>query len=302
MRAARVVFSALALVVPAAGQAPAQSWVQPKGSLYLKTSVHVLYTEDEFDFRGERQEIFTEDATRSNTSFHNVAVTEYVEYGISNRLTLVSRLAFVITATRETLTPLPGAAPRRITRRNTGLGDAAFVLRTPLLRRPVAVALQAGVKVPLGYDRLPDNDGPSPGTGRVDGEVQLNAGWSLFPTPAYLSLGGGYRRRGGELHDEVIYNVEAGYQAARLFLKVRLDGLQNTKDPPDVAGATIVTPLPGGVLNQVIVGDQDILKLSLETSVAMNERVSLSAEAFHTLAGKDTVAGTTYSLAVVYFR
>ncbi len=297
-----VAFSALALVTLIGKEATAQAWVQPKGSVYLKTAVSALYTEDEFDFRGERQEIFAEDATRTSTSFHNVAVTEYVEYGIFDNLTLVSKLAFVITATKETLTPLPGATPQRVTRRNTGFGDTALLVRTPLLRRPIAVALQAGVKVPLGYDRRPENDGPPPGTGRVEGGVQVNAGWSFFPPHAYFSVGGGYRRRGGELHDEVMYNVEAGYRAARLFMKVRFDGLQNTKDPPDIAGATIITPFPGGVLNQIIVGDQDIFKLSVETSVAMNERVSLSAEAFHTLAGKDTVTGTTYSLAMVYFH
>ena len=289
------------LTAHAVERAFAQAWVQPQGALYLKTSVSALYTEKEFNFRGDRQELFAEELAKTNAAFHNVAVTSYAEYGVFDKLTLVSQLAFVITATRETLRPLPGVS-HRVTRRNTGFGDAWLFARVPLVRKPLAVAVQAGVKTPLGYDRLPANDGPPPGTGRVDGEVQLNTGWSFFPLAAYLSAGAGYRRRGGELHDEVLYNVEAGYRLPRVFFKLRFDGLQNTKDPPDIAGATVVTPLPAGVLNQVIVGDQDIAKLSWEVSVSIRERVSLGVEAFHTMAGKNTVTGTTYSLAVVYTR
>lgn len=38
-----VAFSALALVTLIGEEATAQAWVQPKGSVYLKTSVSVLY-------------------------------------------------------------------------------------------------------------------------------------------------------------------------------------------------------------------------------------------------------------------
>lgn len=285
-----------------AGQARAQAWGQRPGGLYVKTSASFLHTEDEFDFRGARQDIFAEDLTRSDTSFHQVSITQYLEYGLSSRFTLVASVAFKIAATRETLVPIVGAKSLRITRRNTDLADGALFLRTSLLTRPVAVAIQGGVKFPLGYEQSPVNDGPPVGTDEVDGEINVTIGRSLYPLPAYVSGGAGYRLRGGDLHDEVLYDAEAGYNAGRLFLKIRFDALKNTHAPPDIAGATIVTPFPGGVLNQVIVGDQDIYKLSSETNVTLGGPWSLSAEVFHMLSGKDTVAGTAYSLAVVYAR
>jgi len=178
-------------------------------------------------------------------------------------------------------------------------------LRRQLAIRPVALSFEAGVKIPMGYEDQPDNDGPPLGSGKVDFLVGAFLGRSLWPLPGYISGGIGYRYRGGELHDDIPFNVEAGYRWRKLFGKVRLQGLKNTVEPQDLSGATVMTPIPGGggaTPNNIIVGDQDWLKLMPNLVYVVSPRFQLSAEAFIVLAGKNTTAGTTYVFGLVFTR
>jgi hypothetical protein len=281
----------------------AQAWVQPKDGYYFKVSGSVLHTNDEFNFEGDRQPIFAEDLSRRDTSFRDVSITGYLEYGLSNNLTLVATVPFKILTSKDTRT-LAGQPIRRTSATNGGLSDLFVSLRAPIVQGPLAMSLQGGIKLPLGYEKEPDNDGPPLGTGEIDAQIDLHAGHSLYPIPAYVSAGVGYRLRGGELHDEVSYSVEGGYTAGPVFLKLRFDGLQNVTDPPDLAGLIVMTPLPGGggVTPTVVVGDQDVFKISPTVSYLFTESFSLTAEAFHTIAGKNTVAGTSFAVGVVYTR
>jgi hypothetical protein len=299
MRIFQVLTGVLAAIAIVAGRAGAQAWVQPRDGYYFKVFASYLRTEEEFDFRGRRQDIFAQDTTRTDTSFRDVSFTAYLEYGVTERLTIVGSVPFkILTAMeRESLAGLPA---RDNTRTNGGLGDLSLAVRTPIVQGPSALAVQGGVKIPLGYEKKPDNGGPPLGTGEVDFEIQVAGGRSLYPVPAYVSGGAGYRRRSGSAHDEIIYNVEAGYTAGQVSMKLRFDGLQSTVAPPDIGAAQASTAL-GGV-NIVIVGDQDIFKVSPGVVITLNDSAALSADLFHTLAGKDTVTGTTFSLGLVFRR
>lgn len=294
---------AAALAVPlvaVATTARPQAWVKLGGGYYFKVSASYLDTDEEFNYRGKRQETFADDPTRTNSSFRDVSISAYLEYGMTDALTLVASLPFKILTSKAT-TSLPGEPIREASLTNGGLADLWISIRAPLRQRGLAASLQGGVKLPLGYEKDPDNDGPPLGTGELDGEIHLLLGQSLYPVPAYLGASAGYRVRGGPLHDEILYSAEAGYTAGRFFMKLRFDGLQNVEAPPDLSGNFMMTP---GVstANGVIVGDQDIFKISPTFEYRLDERAALTAEAFHTLAGKNTVAGTTVSIGLVYTR
>lgn len=277
-------------------EAWAQAWVRPKDGYYFKVAGSYLYTKEEYNYRGDRQEIFAGDPTRSNTAFRDVSLSAYLEYGVADRLTLVATLPFKILTSKATTT-FPGEPVRDESLTNGGLADLLLSIRTPLHQGGLAASLQGGVKLPLGYEQDPDNNGPPLGTGELDAEMHLLLGQSLYPIPAYVGAGAGYRVRGGPLHDEILYSAEAGYTAGRFFLKLRFDGLQNVEEPPDLSGGGMV-----GTANGVIVGDQDIFKLSPTIEYRFDDRSAITAEAFHTVAGKNTVAGTTFSLGLVYTR
>ena len=281
-------FLVLALL---AGDTAAQAWVQEPGGIYLKLSGSYLFTREQFNHTGDREDIFSEKLSRTDTWFRDVSIMGYVEYGLTENYTIVASVPVKILTSRETKTVLPLVA--RITRENGDLGDLWLSVRRQVLRMPFAVAVQAGVKVPLGYDQRPENNGPGLGTSERDGEINLILGKSLYPWPAYVAAGVGYRRRdGGTFHDEILFNVEGGYTAGPLFLKLRFDGLKNTEDPPDLSQ----------VVSNANVGDQDIYKLSPTVSYRIRGGISVTAEAFHTLAGKDTVTGTAYVVGVIFGR
>lgn len=290
-------FLAVAVLTPTAlpVNTSAQAWVQPAGGYYVKFGVSYLFTDEELNFEGDRQPFLSSQLSVTEAWFRDVSYTGYVEYGLTDNFTLVATAPVKVLTTRATESAGPGLPSRRATRQNGGLADLWLSVRTPVVREPFVLSVQTGVKVPLGYDERPELDGerlPPLGTSHADGELSIFAGKSLHPWPAYVSGGIGYRKRGGSLRDELPYNLEAGYTAGPMFFKLRLDGVKNTHSPPDLSSP----------VNNAVVGDQDWLKLSPAISYNIVGGFSADFEVFHVLMGKNTLAGTTYSLAVVLAR
>lgn len=294
MRALLTTAVGVAVLLAAVAGARAQAWLAPPDGYYFKLAANYLESGEEFNASGQLQPIFADDPTRTSTSFREMSLLSYLEYGLSESFTLVAALPFKVLTSRDTRS-LPGEPVRRNELTNAGLSNLFLSLRVPLVQRSTAVALQGGVKLPLGYEKDPDNNGPPLGTGEVDMEVHLLLGQSLYPLPGYVGAGAGYRLRGGSLHDEMLFSLEGGWTIARVFVKLRLDGLVNVEDPPDLSGAA-------GADNSVIEGDQDIFKISPTMQYNFGGGLGVAAEAFHTFAGKNTVAGTTWSLGLVVVR
>lgn len=280
----------------------AGAWTQKRGGYFLKFSASYLYTTKEFNHLGDRLNIFQERVVYRNTSFQDFNLNAYFEYGLWENATLVANLPFKVLTSDWTELILGGNLTSDVTISTVGFSDLSLSLRYRLLRAPLVVSLQGGVKLPLGYDQQPENDGPPLGTGEIDAEGNLLLGASLYPLPVYLTAGAGYRNRGGLLHDEVLYSLEAGVSRGRALLKVTVDGVLSTATPPDIYGRTIVTPLPGGggVAPNIIVGDQDIQKVSPSIIYQLRDGLALQVEALHIFAGKNTISGTTYSLGVIF--
>ncbi len=279
----------------------AGAWVQQKNGLYLKISANYLFTTREFNHLGEELAIFQERLAFINTSFRDFSMNAYVEYGLLERLTVVAHLPYKILTAKRTETIGGDIVARILTLHTLGFGDLTVLGRYAVQTAPLALSVQGGVKIPPGYEKNPANEGAPLGSGEWDAEAHLLVGKSLYPLPLYLTGGLGYRQRGGPLSDQFLYNAEAGLTWRNVLLKVTLDGLFSTVKPPDLAGQPIVTPIPGGggVLPTVIVGDQDIHKISPSLIVKISPVTSLQAEVLHIFAGKNTVAGTIFSFGVV---
>lgn len=306
-RDSRIRVGLVALFVAAAPvAAAAQAWLQKTDGYYFKLSISYLRSDEQFDFEGNRHPIAADDPAFLDESFRDVSLSAYIEYGLSERFTLVGSLPFKISTTDNSRVPLaPNDPPVPFSLTNGGLSDFWLSLRTGLLQGPTALSVQAGVKTPLGYEDIPDNGGPALGTGEFDAQVDLLFGQSLYPFPAYLGAGVGYRvRGGGDLFDEIVYNIEGGYTYGPMFFKLRFDALQNVKDPPDAAGMAVVTPIPGGggalSADQPNARNEDSFKLSPTIAYNISDGLGIAAEAYHAFAGKNTIAGTTWTVAVVF--
>jgi hypothetical protein len=276
--------------------ASGQAWLQERGGYFFKLTGGYLYTTEEFNAAGDRQDLSADDDLKTVTSFRDVSVVAYVEYGVTDHLTLVANAPFKVLTTESV------EGSREDSQSNGGLGDLEVYLRLPVVQRSFAVSVQPGLKIPLGYERTPDNDGPALGTGEIDGMIDLIAGLSLYPLPGYVSAGVGYRARGGDFDDEIVFGAEGGATIGRLFIKLRFEGLQNesgSTESPDEAAAS---PAGGGGINDLIIGNQDAYKLLPTISYLFSDTFEVTAEAYHTFAGKNTLAGTTFAAGIVLKR
>lgn len=288
MRVVRLVALTFLLTCPLVfvQEANAQAWGQPPGGYFLKFSGNYLFTREEYSITGDKQPIAADDLRISDAWFRDVSFYGYVEYGLHKRVTVVSSLPMKLLTSEFTQDPGGGLPTRRVRVSNNGAGDWWTWLRTPVVTRPIAIAFQSGVKIPL-YSQ-PSEEGflsvPPLGTGSVDAEVGVYFGLSLYPLSGYTSGGAAYRVRGGDVHDEIPFNIEAGYTFGPAFAKIRFDGVYNTE----------------GVGGSVIAGDEDYLKLSPTVAYSFTDRFVMAFEAFHVIRGKNTIAGTAYSLGLVW--
>jgi len=291
----------LLTLLPASMQAGA--WVQKKGGYYLKISGNYLRTTQEFNHRGDKLNILEERLIFEDTSFRDINFNIYYEYGLTDYLTIVGNLPYkVLTTSQRELSNYFGSQNKTVT--SSGFSDLNLSGRLALIQAPFAISFQGGVKIPLGYEAAPSNDGPRLGTAQMDIEGYLLIGRSLYPLPMYASAAIGYRKRGGRFNDEILFNAETGYTTGDFFFKLYFELLKSTVTPPDIYGQTIITPLPGGggVLPDIIVGDQDISKISPSISYSINEGMAVQGEIIHILSGKNTISGTTFSLGLVFTR
>ena len=295
--------TALALLVVGllAGHCWAGAWVQEQGSYFLKVGSSYFSTTEEFNHLGERLQILEEQTAFEDASFRDANLNLYLEYGLTEKATMVATLPFKGLRSERDVLFGGGIETNREIVNTVGFGDVTLSVRRKLLPDPLALSIQTGIKFPLGYEQQPANDGPPLGTAKFDGEIHLLAGRSLWPLPGYVTGSLGFRRRGGRLNDEMVYGIEIGYNVGPMLAKIGLDGIRNRSTPPDIAGQTVVTPLPGGggVLPDLVVGDQHFTKLGPGIIYSLSPGRAVQAELLHVLAGTNTLSGTVFSLALI---
>ena len=280
---------ALALVLVAAGRAHAGPWVQSRAGYFAKFSASYLYTTSEFDSHGDEVPILTSNPLVRSAAYREVDLSTYVEYGLLDRITVVGSLPFKIATSRRTEISTDATVIREIDVTNAGLSDLFLGARTALHRGPFPAAVEAGVKIPLGYERVPENGGPALGTGDPDGWVALLAGFGA--ASVYTSARVGYRVRGGDLDDEIGFGVDLGARRGRAFGQVVVEGSYTTGDIEtlDVSSTTVVP-------------NQDVLKLVVTAGARTGEHASVFAELYHMLDGRNTATGTTVAVGLVFAR
>ena len=271
--------------------AHAGAWVQKKHGYFFKLSGTYFYTTKEYDNQGNIREIREDEPGITNTSYQEVTATGYLEYGVTERLTLVSNLPFKIFTSKRTEISDPGDPSRNVEVVTGGLSDLTISGRFLLNGGAVPISLQAGAKIPLGYDASPPDQGAPLGSGKVDIEGFILAGASLYPVPAYLTGQFGYRVRSGTgIADEFLFQLEFGLTPGPWLFKATIDGLYSASPPPPQGSSTTTTT------------NLDILKINPTVGFSITPRFGVGAELIHTLEGKNTVAGTTYVVAVVFSR
>lgn len=295
-----VVLAALLAVAAHACPANAGAWTQSSGGYYGEFETSYVRAGHERNHEGERLPIFAERLNFTDATYEEVNARLYGEFGVRPNLTLIGKLYAKYAEERRTEL---GGVYFDSFRNNTwsfGLGDATAGMRVGVLREPLVLSIQTQLKVPLGYDASPENSTPPLGNGEVDGDASLQVGKSFGLL--YVTGTGGYRVRGGVFHDEWLFEAEAGSELQNWFLQAKLEGVRNTVEPRDLAGATIELPLAGGGgAYPIVVGDQNWVKLR----VAVARRLAgswLKLTLVDLVAGQNTIDGTEIALGLYVKR
>ncbi|NTU59471.1 MAG: hypothetical protein HGA98_00250 [Deltaproteobacteria bacterium] len=270
--ALRAALLTLLALVP--GRALAGAWTQPKGALYDRVAANYYSSTRDFDSDGDRQHM------ASDGRFFDANLSNYVEYGLTDRLTLINALYYKYLHSEDTAQES----------RSWGVGDIDVAARFKLAEGSFGVlSAQALVKIPKAYD---EHDDLPLGNGQWDVEAKLLYGrslWALFP--GYFNLELGYRWRAEDPSDEIRYLAEVGSDFGKSFYgRVKLDGIYSRDNGRKSDGNG----------NPTTTNSFDLAKLDVTLGYRLTPSWSLEAAWTPAVYGQNTAAGATYTLALAY--
>ncbi len=251
------------------------AWTMPKGKLYTRIAYNYYYSNKEFASGGGKKHMDFHGRYRDyNFSF-------YAEYGITNKLTILTSFEYKQIKKED----------KYIKMSTNGIGDIDLGLKLNIFKGPKGViSIQGLVKIPKAYDK---NDYLPLGNGQFDYELRTLFGLSLWPKiPGYLNLEFGYRWRTEAPADELRYLVEFGTDITKKFYtRIKLAGIKglgNGKEQKDILG------------NPTLSYNYDLGKLDITFGYKLTNKTSLEIECTPEIYGKNTSAGTTYTIAISF--
>jgi hypothetical protein len=262
------------LALFSAGACFAGAWTQQKGKLYDRLSLNYYFADDEFNERSRITDF------AANGEYWDLNLGNYIEYGLTDRITLINSLYLKHIHKEDDFQ-----------KTNTyGIGDIDLAAKFKLSEgRWGVLSTQALVKIPETYDK----DARLPlGNGQYDVELRLLYGKSLWPyIPGYCNFELGYRWRFDDPSDEFRYLAEFGMDITKsLYGRIKLDAIlsMNNGSKFDISG------------NPTATNNFNLGKLDMTVGYKILKRWGLEVEYTPEIYGKNTAAGATYSLALVY--
>ena len=260
----------------------AGAWTQNKGGYYFKVGASYLNSTIDIDADGKQIQ-------KANMGeLRDLNYSAYLEYGLLDRLTLVSSVPYKRLQDTRTLRDLDLVITGTALERRWGFGDMEMRLRWLLANQPVVASIAIGGKIPLWYDEDPNTRVPL-SSKKMDADIRLLLGQSLYPAPIYVTGEIGYRVRGGDVSNEGFYALEVGITVDRFLFKGYLSGIR-----------TFGTCNPVGEVE--LIGDQSVLKLSPGVIYRLTDWLELSADMIRIAAGCNTTAGNTFLFGIAFKR
>jgi len=264
----------LMTMIIAAGSCYAGAWTASKGNMYHKMTFNEYEADEAFSRSGGKQNF------PGNGIFSETNVNYYLEYGITDDLTILGSVSYKWLESETTI----------MTSRANGFSDVDLGLKYRLLSGDFGIiSVQGLVKIPELYD---DDEDVALGNNQYDTELRLLYGRSLYPyIPGYFNIEAGYRFRAEEPADEFRYLVELGVDITDvIYGRIKLDGIAGMgNDDPGVS--------PTG--NPTASLDYDVGKLDLAFGFRLSERWGLELGYRMDIYGEYTAAGDNISLALV---
>lgn len=255
-------------------QCLAGAWTIQKGKLYDRFAFNYYFADEEFDRDGDRTDFAL------NGEFRDMNLSNYIEYGLSNSVTLINSLYYKSIKKEDDFKEI----------KTYGIGDIDLGMKVKVSEGSWGVvSTQAMVKIPETYDK--DDELPL-GNGQYDVELRLLYGRSLWPhIPGYCNFEIAYRWRFDDPSDELRYLAEFGMDFSKNFYgRIKLDGILSMDNGSqfDVSG------------NPTATNNFDLGKLDIAVGYQMTNAWGLEIGYTPEIYGKNTAAGATYTFAITY--
>jgi protein XagA len=253
----------------------AGAWTCEEGSLYNRLAFNYYHADEQFDKEGDHHEF------GNNGDFRDFNIQYYFEYGLWDDLTLISSLYYKDLEKEDDTKDVS----------NHGIGDIDLALKYRLMEGPGGVLSTQGlVKIPEAYD---EGRNLPLGNGQYDFELKLLYGRSLWPIiPGYLNSEIGYRFRAQDPADELRYLIEFGMDfTAKIYGRIKLDGIEGMNNGSDSNEDSN---------NPSMAYNFDLGKLDMALGYKISPKWAVELGFVPEIYGKNTSAGASYSLALVY--
>ncbi|MBU1171922.1 MAG: hypothetical protein KKD44_20400 [Proteobacteria bacterium] len=255
----------------------AGAWTQEKGASYHQFTLNCYYADRYFDDDGHDQTM------ADQGEFRDIHVSYYGEYGLGERLTVLTSLSFKYLKFED----------NTVESDSYGVSDIDLGLKYKLVDSPLGiVSVQGLVKIPEAYD---EDDAVPLGNGQYDLECRLLYGKSLYPfIPGYMNLEAGYRWRADFPADEFRYLAEFGVNVtSKIYGRMKLDGIcsMGNSDTLDAAGN-----------NPSVTPEFDLGKLDLAVGYKVTESCLVEVGFRPEIYGQNTSKGNNASVSVAFKR
>ncbi len=251
------------------------AWTASKNGLYDRLSFNYYDADVNFNDDGDPFDF------PDNGKFQDFNIGNYLEYGITDRITLINALYYKYLVKEDDTQQL----------KTYRIGDIDLGVKWKAFEGDIGVvAAQGLVKIPEAYDQ---DEALPVGNGQYDLELRLLYGRSLYPLiPGYYNVEMGYRWRFEDPSDEFRYLVEFGIDfTENAYGRIKLDGLfsMDNGEHRDVIG------------NPTTTNNFDIGKLDLVVGYMISKTWGLEMGYTPAIYGRNTSKGATYT-AAFFFR
>lgn len=193
-------------------------WTQKKRAGFFKLGQYILRSDRYFNPEGDLIDI--------NPGIALYTTSLYAEYGITDRLTGIVYFPFFSRSVLNELQKRNGDIEEGD--ELNSLGDTNLSLKYGLIRdRPFVLSAMLTLGLPLGDEKGGRTGVLQTGDGEFNQLLSLEAGWSLYPIPAYMSASVGFNKRSMGFSDEARFGFEAGYTLGNFTAIARFAGVES---------------------------------------------------------------------------
>jgi protein XagA len=256
-------------------------WPQPKGEGYFKLGQNWIISSDFYSPSGEIIKIRT-------TGIFTTSL--YAEYGISRRFTAIAYVPFLVSNTlNEVRYNQSGLVIP--SEKLTAFGDTDIAFKYGvIINKPVVMSISLLLGLPLGETGGGKSEILQTGDGEFNQMVRVDAAYSFYPAPFYVTAYVAFNNRTRNFSDEVRAGVEAGYtfkQKLTAILKVNVvESLFNGGDQV--------------VENGIFSNNTEYVSPTAEVAYALTKKWGVTASAGFAFSGRNILASPNYSVGIFF--